>query len=129
MTRADNAQHLQRAATARHDTTINRARAALEELDRTGQPITFPAVARTARVSRSWLYQQPELRDTIIRLRADPHRQTPNTTTTPAAQRTTPDSLRQRLDTTKDEIRHLRTENAALRDQLVRSLGDQRTRP
>ena len=128
MTRADNAHHLQRAAIARHDATINRARAALEELDRTGQPITFPAVARTARVSRSWLYQQPELRDTIVRLRADPRTQT-NTTTIPAAQRTTPDSLRQRLDTTKDEIRQLRTENAALRDQLARSLGDQRTRP
>ena len=34
-------------------------------------PITFTAVARAAGVSRGWLYNQSDLRDTIIRLRSD----------------------------------------------------------
>jgi AraC-like DNA-binding protein len=124
VTRRDNSDHLRRAATARHHATLDRARHAVAELDRSGQPITIAAVARAAHVSRSWLYRQPELRDTINRLR------TATTATTssasPAAQRATPDSLRQRLDAARQEIRRLRAENAALGDQLARTLGQQR---
>ena len=71
VTRADNTHHLQRAATARHDAALQRGRGAIEDLDRAGQPITFTAVARAARVSRGWLYNQPDLRDAIIRLRRE----------------------------------------------------------
>lgn len=129
MTRADNSQHLLRATAARHHATLQRARAALDELDRTGQAITIAAVARAAGVSRSWLYGQPDLRSTIHRLRAV----TDNTTSSssppiPARQRATPASLRQRLDATRAQITRLRAENAALRDRLARSLGEQRTR-
>ena len=46
--------------------------------------------------------------------------------TIPAAQRATTDSLRQRLDAARDEITRLRADNATLREQLARSLGDQR---
>ena len=96
------------------------------ELDRSGHPITIAAVARAARVSRSWLYQQPDLRDTINRLRTA----TTGTTQSPSpvAQRATADSIRQRLDATRQEIRRLRAENATLRDQLARTLGQQRAR-
>jgi integrase/recombinase XerD len=38
------------------------------------------------------------------------------------------ESLRQRLDTARAEIQRLRTENAALRDQVARTLGEQRIR-
>ena len=37
---------------------------------RPGMPITFDAVAREAQVSRSWLYNQPDLRAEVERLRA-----------------------------------------------------------
>lgn len=117
-----NSDHLRRAAIARHDATLDRARHAVAELDRTGQPVTIASVARTAHVSRSWLYQQPDLRDTIIRLRTA----TLTTPANPLSQRATPDSIRQRLDTTRQEIRRLRAENTALRDQLARTLGQQR---
>jgi hypothetical protein len=46
----------------------------------------------------------------------------------PAAQRATNNSLRQRLDGARDEITRLRADNANLRDQLARTLGEQRTR-
>jgi AraC-like DNA-binding protein len=124
MTHRDNSDHLRRAATARHEATLDRARHAIAELDRTGHPVTIAAVARAAHVSRSWLYKQPELRDTINRL----HTATTGATSSasPVAQRATPDSIRQRLDATRQEIRRLRAENAALRDQLARTLGQQR---
>ena len=123
MTRADNTRHLLMAAAARHDLAVNRAHVAIEALDRSGAALTFTAVAHTAGVSRGWLYNQPDLRDTIIRLRRD----RPTTTVIPTRQRTTTASLRQRLDDTRDEIVRLRAENAVLRDQLARRLGEERS--
>ncbi len=122
MTRADNTQHLVRAAAARHDAAVSRARAAIDSLDRACRPVSFTAVARTAGVSRGWLYNQPDLRDAIIRLRRD----RPGTPPVPSAQRTTPASLRQRLDDAKDEVARLRAENGVLREQLARRLGEER---
>jgi len=125
MTRVDNTHHLLIAATIRHHDALQRARAAIEQLDRDGQPITFTTVARAGHISRSWLYNQPDLRDTINRLRVRP----PSSITLPAAQRASDESLRQRLDAGRAEITRLRTENAALRDQLARTLGQRRTQP
>ncbi len=124
MTRVDNTEHLVRAAAARHQRALTRARAAIDALDRAGQPVTFTAVAREAGVARGWLYTQPELRDTITRKRVA----LPVAPSLPSAQRTTPASLRQRLDDTRHEITRLRAENALLRDQLARQLGDERAR-
>ncbi len=126
MTRADNSAHLRRAVAARHDATMRRARAALGELDRTGQSVTVTAVARLAHVSRSWLYDQPDLRDTIIRLARNTAAST--VPVVPFAQRATLDSVRQRLNLTRQEITKLRAENRVLRDQLACMLGQQRTR-
>ncbi len=122
MIRADNSAHLRRAAALRHDSTLRRARDAVDELDRAGQRITIASVARAAHVSRSWLYDQTELRDTINRLAHN----AADTPSTPSAQRATLDSVRQRLDTTRHEIGRLRAENNDLRDQLARVLGQQR---
>jgi hypothetical protein len=125
VTRADNTHHLQRAATARRDATLQRARCAVEDFDRAGETITFTAVARAAQVSRGWLYNQPDLRDAILGLR----RETPHSpTATPATQRASTESLRQRLDAARHDIGRLRSENAALREQLGRALGEQRAR-
>jgi len=124
MSRPDNSHYLLRAAVARHDVSVERTRAVLQELDRTGQPVTVSAVARAAAVSRSWLYTQPELRDAITRLRAA-STATPRTSL-PAVQRATSESLRQRLDATRIEMSRLRADNLSLREQLARSLGDAR---
>ena len=69
--RADNTHHLRQASRDRHESTVARAEQALCQLDRGGQPVTFRAVAAAARVSRAWLYRQPDLRATIERLRAE----------------------------------------------------------
>ena len=126
MTHTDNGHHLRRAAAARHEDAAARGRAAIEKLDRNGEPITFSSVARSAGVSRGWLYSQWDLRDTIIRLRID-NSETVRSTV-PATQRASADSLRHRLDAARDDIACLRSENAALREQLGRALGEQRSR-
>jgi len=122
VTRADNTHHLVRAAAARHDLSVSRARAAIDALERSAQPLTFTAVARAAGVSRSWLYNQPDLRDAITRLRCD----RPTAPPVPSVQRATPASLRQRLDDAREEVARLRAENIVLRDQLARRLGEHR---
>jgi Family of unknown function (DUF6262) len=122
MTRADNTRHLARAAAGRHQATLARASDAIKRLDRSGQPLTFSAVAAAAGVSRTWLYRNPGIRDLITRLRTEP----PRPASTPAAQRATTESLRARLDAARQEITRLRAENSTLRDQAARHLGQQR---
>lgn len=56
--RADNSIHLTTAAKKRHEITRAKALAALHDLDQTGRPISYAAVAEHAGVSRSWLYTQ-----------------------------------------------------------------------
>ena len=92
MTHADNTRYLAQAAAGRHRATLNKASNAIEHLDRSGQPVTFSAVAAAAGVSRTWLYRNPGIRDLITRLRTQPSR----TTSTRAAQRATAQSLRAR---------------------------------
>ena len=123
MSRADNTAQLRRAAADRHDAAISRTVAAIRELDRTTTTVTITSVAAAARVSRSWLYQQPDLLQAATQLR---DRAAP--ASTPQAQRATDESLRQRLTTANTEIRSLRDENAGLREQLARALGEQRIR-
>src|SRR5258705_11699725 len=94
--RSDNSLHLSTAAKQRHELTRAKAIAALHDLDRARAKITFESVADHAGVSRSWLYTQTDLKDEIRRLRAPNQPQHP--TPTPARQRPTADSLRQRLD-------------------------------
>ena len=122
MTRADNTRHLAQAAASRHQATLTKASNTIERLDRSGQPVTFSAVAATAGVSRTWLYRNPGIRDLITGLRSSPSR----TDSTKAAQRATADSLRARLDAARQEITRLRAENATLREQAARHLGQQR---
>jgi hypothetical protein len=111
------------AAAERRAATLRRAKEAIELLDNDGVGITFCAVARTAGVSRAWLYRNDELRRTI-----EGQRMRGPAPTTPAAQRATLASLRERLDASRDEIARLSTENAELRDRLARLLGGQRAR-
>ena len=124
MTRADNTRYLAQAAASRHQATVNKAVDAIEHLDRSGQPVTFSAIAAAAGVSRTWLYRNPAVRDLIARLRSQPSR----ATSTQAAQRATAESLRARLDAARQEISRLRAENATLREQAARHLGQQRSR-
>lgn len=123
--RHDPAALLAVAAARRHEATRAKAIQALRELSRTGDPVTFASVAAAAGISRSWLYTQPDIRDQIHRLRstATPPAGPP----IPASQRTSDPSLRARLTIALERNRTLTEENARLRRQLARVLGDQRT--
>ena len=94
-------------------------------MDNAGQPISFDAVAREAKVSRSWLYNQPDLRAEIERLRArrDPR---PTEPRLPDRQRASDASLRRRLEVATERNRQLETENRQLREALAVALGEQR---
>ena len=124
MNQADNTRFLAQAAARRHQAALAKASHAIERLDRSGQPVTFSAVAAAAGVSRAWLYRNPGIRDLITRLRTQPAR----TASTRAAQRATADSLRARLDAAHQEITRLRAENSTLRQQAARHLGQQRAK-
>ena len=117
---------LSKAAARRHELTRSRAIQALRELDRAGTPVTFAGVAQAAGVSRSWLYTQPDISSQIRRLRQQANA-AGSAGGIPAAQRATDASLRARLAAALDRNRQLADENARLRRQLARTLGDQRT--
>ena len=111
------------AARQRSDQTRQRATQALQRLHATGQPITFAHVARTANVSRSWLYHQPDLRAEINRLRRVT---TTQAVPVPSPEQGSTESLRQRPETALDEITRLKADNHHLREHLAQHLGHQR---
>lgn len=116
--------HLAAATRRRADETRARARATLRRLDRDGTPITYAGVAKAAGVSRALLYRDPELRETINKLR-DRHTTAPPQ---PAAQRMTQASRDELLATLREETKTLREENRALRARLATVLGEERAR-
>ncbi len=118
---ADNSHHLITAAQRRHETTRAKATQTLRDLDREGGAVTFQLVAQEAKVSRSWLYTQPDICAEIRRLRdlqcgsaGSP---------LPAPQRSTEASLLRRLEVANARNRDLTTENQRLRKQLEHALG------
>ena len=116
---------LSEAAARRHELTRAKAVQALRELDRAGTPVTFAGVAQAAGISRSWLYTQPGISGQIRRLREKTDGA--GSAAIPAGQRATGASLRARLTATLDRNKQLAEENARLRRQLARALGDQRS--
>ncbi|MDH6115537.1 hypothetical protein P3T36_007755 [Kitasatospora sp. MAP12-15] len=123
---ADNSHLIVTAARQRAAATRRRAVAALRRMDATGAAITFETVARGAGVSRSWLYNQPDLRAEIERLRAR-HRPVPATRTVPDRQRASEASLLRRLEASTERNRQLEAENRELRQALALALGERRT--
>ena len=117
---------LSESAARRHELTRSRAVQALRELDRAGTPVTFAKVAQAAGVSRSWLYTQPDISNQIRRLRQKTN-DAGSASAIPAGQRSTDASLRARLTAALDRNKQLADENARLRRQLARALGDQRS--
>jgi hypothetical protein len=116
---------LSEAAARRHELTRSRAIQTLRELDRAGTLVTFAGVARAARVSRSWLYTQPDISSQIRRLRTSTDG-AGSAGAIPAGQRATDASLRARLTAALDRNRKLADENARLRRQLTHALGTAR---
>ena len=120
----DNSRFIVHAAKERHRTSVARVLEVLRRFDRDGTPVTFVGVAAAASVSRPWLYREPARRAEILRCRSTAA--TPSTPTMPAAQRASAESQRRKIETLNEEIRWFRQDNARLRSQLERSLGEQR---
>ena len=121
---ADNTAHLAIAARRRHELTRAKAIRALHELARAGTPVSFELVARTAGVSRSWLYSQPDIRTEIQQLRDATQRT--SSPPVPAAQRASGTSLHRRLQAASERNRQLTEDNKRLRHQLAEALGQLR---
>jgi hypothetical protein len=123
--RADNSRHVIAAARRRAAATRQRAVAALRRMDKAGRPITFDALATEARVSRSWLYNQPDLRAEVERLRARRSQTSPNSPV-PERQRASDASLLRRLESAAERIQRLEADNQQLREALALALGERR---
>jgi len=87
--------------------------------------LPFELVARTAGVSRSWLYSQPDIRDQIQQLRGATRRAP--SSPVPATQRASDASLLHRLQAASERNRTLAEENRRLHRQLAEALGQLRT--
>jgi hypothetical protein len=122
--RADNTAHLVTAASRRHELARSKAIRALRELDDAGAAVSFEVVARTAGVSRSWLYTQPDIRAEVERLR-NLGRRSPKTPV-PARHRSGDASLLRRLEAGNARNRELAEDNQRLRRQLAHALGQLR---
>jgi hypothetical protein len=123
--RADNSTFVIAAARRRSQATHRRAVAALRRMDTTGVVVTFDAVAREADVSRSWLYNQADLRAEIERLRQ--RKRLSGRRPVPDHQRASDASLQRRLELASERVRHLEADNKRLRRALAEALGDRRT--
>jgi chromosome segregation ATPase len=121
---ADNSAALRRAR--RLDSRVKRQRAtdAIGALEQAGEPITFPAVARRARVSVSLLYTDPELATRIATARDRQHQAGDRQTwKQPVRSLVTEQSLRTDLANAKEQVRQLTEEVALLRQRLAQDLG------
>lgn len=118
--RAENTVHQPTAARRRPELTRSKTIRALRELDASGGAVTFEIVAKSAGVSRSWLYAQPDNRAEIERLRRL-HRAPAEVV--PARQCTTDPSLLQRVEIANARNRELTEDNQRLRRQLAQALG------
>ncbi|MGH9187330.1 MAG: DUF6262 family protein [Acidimicrobiales bacterium] len=120
----DNSRALKRAR--RHDSNLKRrqARQTLQAMIDSGEPITFPAVARRAGVSVSLLYADGDLASRITDAR---HRQQQagrqRAWRLPPRSLVTEQSLRVDLANAKDQLRRLTDEVTLLRDRLACELG------
>jgi hypothetical protein len=118
--RADNTEHLQKTAAARHEHTRRKAVDTLDRLQRDGASVTITGLAREAGVARSWLYTQPDL---LARINTQPPPTRPAPTKHTAA---SDQSWQRRLELAHRRIKKLTEENTQLRTQLAIAHGQRR---
>lgn len=119
--RADNTHHLRQAVQQRQSDAWKRARNALSDLQRNGEPITVAGLARAASVARSWIYAQPELLAQVQQAR-QPGSPRPHARHDAASHQ----SWQQRLELAHQRIHDLTIEIKQLREQLARAHGQLR---
>ncbi|MTG91035.1 transposase [Cellulosimicrobium sp. BIT-GX5] len=121
--RADNTHHLRKAAQRRARETRTRADDALRTIQASGNAPTVSLLARTAQVTRSWIYTQPDLLDAIHTASDGRARPRVDAILTPA----TTKSMRRRLELAHDRITELTQQNRDLQHQIAVLHGELRT--
>ena len=116
--RTDNTHHLLAAARQRSDKAHQKVEEALKQLDQTTQPATVSELARTAGVSRSWLYTQPDLLEQLQQ-----RKQPGKTSRAGSSVRASETSMQRRLQLAHQRIQQLTDENRRLQDRLARAHG------
>lgn len=112
-----NTDGLKQAAQKKRLEAFAHTEAAIKQLLRQGQPITFEAVAQLAGVTRGWLYKQPDLKERITYLRNQSLPQ--KGTRQPASE----DSKGALILTLRQQIKELRQEKELLNQQLEVAYG------
>jgi len=121
--RADNSRHVLDAAARRRDQSRARAIKVLHDADHEGSWLTITELARTAAVSRAYLYSQPDLVAAARELREKNEGRAPGTPTT---QRATAASLLARIEALTARNKKLQEENRQLRRRLEIAHGQLR---
>ncbi len=119
-TREARVERLKQAARDKSEAAQSRAQRAIISLENRGQPVNFNTVASEAGVSKDFLYRNQRLRKQVSERRVAPSRHvTPtsgdNGATTSAAVK---------LAVATKALRQFRIENARLRQENARLLGD-----
>ncbi|MGW5457013.1 DUF6262 family protein [Nocardia sp. NPDC003979] len=116
---ADNTRFLLEATRARSTDARKRAEAAITTATRGTGRITVAGIAKTAGVSRSWIYTQPDLVDAISALQ----QRNPSTDRMVPTSATV-ESLQTRLEAANERSKQLRTQITQLTAQLETAYGE-----
>jgi hypothetical protein len=113
---------LRQAAAAKREAAVARAETGIRALTKTGQPITFRAVAAAGGVSVDFLYRHPDLRARIERLRG--HQPAPTRNSSPGepgnhAATSVVATLTARLTELRRELAETRAQLAAAHGELL----------
>jgi len=124
MIMADNSAALRRARRQDSATKRNRAAESIDAAERSGEPISFPDIARRAGVSVSLLYSDRDLASRIAAARERQRQAGPRRAWhLPARSLITEQSLHTELANRKEQIRQLTEDVTVLRERLARQLG------
>jgi hypothetical protein len=121
---ADNSAALRRARRQDSLTKRHRALETIQAFERSGEPVSFPAITRGADVSVSLLYSDRDLADRIATAR-ERQRQAGRRRAwqLPARSLITEQSLHTELANSKEQVRQLTEEVTVLRERLALQLG------
>ena len=110
---------LRQAAAAKREAAVARAETGIRALTKTGQPITFRAVAAAGGVSVDFLYRHPDLRARIQRLRGHQPAPAAQTPSRDHAASSVVATLTARLTELRRELTETKTQLAAAHGELL----------
>jgi hypothetical protein len=114
-----NTQGLKDHAQQKRDQAVEQTEKAIRQLIKEGRPINFSTVEEVAGVSRTWLYNQPEIRDRIEQLRD----QQPGKKKVARSQKASDASNAAMILTLKEKLQKSQAENRGLHQQMEEIVG------